>query len=192
MQLSHLYKDLFYAIWVFLPAGLGNVTPILVAKISWRPLQKWQTPIDFGRTFRGKRIFGTHKTWRGLVTGMIISTLVLAGQQTVVRHDPTLASWILGLDYTHLPTLILGPLFGLGALGGDAIKSFFKRQRGVAPGESWYPFDQIDLPIGALIATWAFLRPSFTQTLLVLCMWWLSQLVWSYIGYLLHFKDKPI
>ena len=192
MLLSELLKDIFFAIWVFFPAAIGNMIPILIAKSSWPPLRDWQTPLDFGRTFRGKSIFGTHKTWRGLISGMLVSTLVLAIQQIIFRHAPVLRTWTGGFDFGHLPTLIAGPLFGLGALGGDAIKSFFKRQLGVPPGESWYPFDQIDLPVGALIATWPFIHPTILQCFVVVFIGWASQLISSYIGYLLHLKEKPI
>jgi CDP-2,3-bis-(O-geranylgeranyl)-sn-glycerol synthase len=47
--------------------------------------------------------------------------------------------------------LSLGFLLGLGAMAGDAAKSFFKRRLGIAPGHPWIPFDQIDFQIGALL-----------------------------------------
>lgn len=189
---SSIWQDLFFALWIFLPAAFGNMTPILISKASWKPLRTWTTPIDCGKTFRGMRIFGEHKTWRGLITGMIVSTIFLALQQVVFKHSALLQDWTNHFDYAGLPTLIVGPLFGLGALGGDAIKSFFKRQRGTPPGESWYPFDQLDLPIGALIATWPFIHPNFYQAAFLILIGWASQLISSYIGFLLHLKDKPI
>ena len=41
---------------------------------------------------------------------------------------------------------------------GDLVKSFWKRRVRVAPGRSWFPFDQIDYAVGALaaLAPWAF------------------------------------
>ena len=64
------------------------------------------------------------------------------------------ADWLVqDLDYVGLPTLIVGPLFAIGALGGDALKSFFKRQVGIRPGGTWFPFDQIDYIIGGAIAS---------------------------------------
>ena len=192
MPFSEFGKLFFFAFWVYFAAAIGNMTPILVAKSKWPPLRNWTTPIDFGRTFRGKQIFGTHKTWRGLITGMIASTAVLAMQQLLFRHAAFLQTWIGGFDFGHLPTLIVGPLLGLGALGGDAIKSFFKRQRGTAPGESWFPFDQLDLPLGALIFTYPYIHPSLTQSLMVVAVGCASQLISSYVGFLLHLKDQPI
>ncbi|HKR82046.1 MAG TPA: CDP-archaeol synthase [Candidatus Saccharimonadales bacterium] len=188
----NIFQDVFFALWVYFAAAIGNMTPILVAKSAWKPLQNWTTPIDFGKTFRGKRIFGTHKTWRGLVTGMIVSTIVLAIQQVAFRHAHFLQVWLGEFDFGHLPTLIVGPLLGFGALGGDAVKSFFKRQRGTPPGESWFPFDQIDLPVGALVVTWPFIHPTFAQAVIAVLLGLSAQLISSYIGFLLHLKDKPI
>lgn len=191
-MLNDMLVCAFFVLWVYLAAAIGNMTPILVAKISWVPLRKWTTPIDFGRTFRGKRIFGEHKTWRGLITGMVASTLVLALQQAIFREVPAFQGWIGGFDFGALPTLVAGPLLGLGALGGDAIKSFFKRQRGTPPGETWFPFDQIDLPLGALIATWPLIHPTIGQAVMAIFLGLAAQLISTRIGYWLHLKDTPI
>ena len=59
----------FYAIWIFLPAGAANAAPVWANKIRW--LKDWQAPLDFGKTFRGKRLFGQNKTWRGLFFGCL-------------------------------------------------------------------------------------------------------------------------
>jgi CDP-2,3-bis-(O-geranylgeranyl)-sn-glycerol synthase len=40
-------------------------------------------PIDGGRSYRGRRIFGDHKTWRGILTGMVAGTLVVGLQQVL-------------------------------------------------------------------------------------------------------------
>src|SRR5205085_1370376 len=52
------------------------------------------------------------------------------------------------LDYQRHPVLP-GFLMGIGAIGGDAAKSFFKRQLGIAPGASWIVLDQLDFFLGA-------------------------------------------
>lgn len=187
-----MLDEIVFALWVYFGAAIGNMTPILVAKSSWAPLRNWTAPLDFGKTFRGKRIFGTHKTWRGLVTGMIVATIVLAVQQAIFRELPVIQDWIGGFDFASSPTFIVGPLLGLGALGGDAIKSFFKRQRGTPPGKSWFPFDQIDLPVGALVATWAFIHPTIAQASAAVLIGLAAQLISSYIGFRLHLKDSPI
>jgi CDP-2,3-bis-(O-geranylgeranyl)-sn-glycerol synthase len=185
-----MLKELLFALWFFLPAGVANMAPILVAAVP--SLKKYDAPIDCNRTFRGKRILGDHKTWRGLVSGMIAATIVLGIQQLAVSHIHAVHVLTSQVNYAHLPTLILGPLFGLGALGGDAIESFFKRQRGVAPGRGWFPFDQTDYIIGGAVATMPFVTLSLPQYGLLLLLWLLVHIVVSYIGYKLHLKERPI
>ena len=183
-------KELFLAVWFFLPAGLANAAPILAAPFPL--IKKWNAPIDCGKMYRGKRILGSHKTWRGLVVGIITATLVLWLQQLAISHNAVLQSWTDQVKYVSLPTLIVGPLFGIGALGGDAIESFFKRQRGVAPGQGWFPFDQTDYIIGGAIATAPYVRLRLVQYVELLLIWLIVHIVASYIGFLLHLKERPI
>lgn len=185
-----MLTDIFFALWFFLPAGAANMVPILAAKMPG--IAGWTTPLDFGKTFRGERIFGAHKTWRGLVSGIIAATIVLFLQQVLVTNVGWLADLTKQVNYADLPVLIMGPLFAIGALGGDAIKSFFKRRVGVAPGRSWFPFDQADYVLGAAIATAPFVTLTLWQFLWLLFIWTTASLVASYIGFLLHLKERPI
>jgi len=183
-------EEIFFALWFFAPAGAANVMPIFVAAVP--ALKKYTAPMDFGLSFRGKRILGAHKTWRGLISGVLAATLALWLQQLLAAHVGWIHEWTSQVDYAVLPTLILGPLFALGALGGDALESFFKRQRGVAPGRGWFPFDQIDYIIGGAIATWAFVPLSVRQYAWLVLLWLIVHVVASYIGYLLKLKERPI
>lgn len=185
-----MFKDILFALWFFLPAGVANATPIFLAKIPL--LSVYDAPMDFGYTFHGKRILGSHKTWRGLIGGVIAATLVLWFQQTLVRHTGWAVTLTKEVDYNQLPIFILGPLFGLGALLGDAIESFFKRQRGVAPGQGWFPFDQTDYIIGGAVATAPFVHLHFLQYVWLLLLWLLVHIVASYLGYLVKLKERPI
>lgn len=185
-----MIKEFIFALWFFLPAGVANASPIFAAKL--RLIREWDAPIDLGRTFKGKRLLGDHKTWRGLAVGIIMSTLVLWLQQALVRHFGWAQSITSHVDYKTLPTLILGPLFGFGALGGDAIESFFKRQLGRPPGNGWFPFDQTDYIIGGAIATLPFVSLSIEQYVLLLLIWLLVHIIASYIGFLAGLKERPI
>lgn len=185
-----MLQNLFLAVWFFLPAGLANMIPIIVAKLP--VIKYWDAPIDCGKTYRGKRLLGSHKTWRGLVSGIILATLTLWVQQMLVAHYAELQNLTHQVDYASLPVLIVGPLFGIGALGGDALESFFKRQKGVAPGHGWFPFDQTDYIIGGALATAPYVRLSILQYVELLILWLIVHLIASYIGFLLHFKERPI
>lgn len=185
-----LFKELFFALWFFLPAAIANMMPIFAA--HWKFIKAYDYPIDMHKTFRGKRIFGAHKTIRGLVVGVIFATLVLGLQFLAVKYIPFVAEWTDQVDYTQLPVFVLGPLFGLGALLGDAIESFFKRQVGIKPGDGWFPFDQTDYIIGGAIATMPFVQLSIWQYVWLIVIWLVIHVVSTVIGYKLGLKDKPI
>ncbi len=185
-----IIHELFFALWFFLPAGIANMMPIFAAR--WPVIRAWDYPVDFGRSFRGHRIFGTHKTWRGLIVGIMFATLTLGLQVLLVRHVSFIANLTDQVDYTALPVLVLGPLFGLGALAGDCVESFFKRQRGIAPGEGWFPFDQTDYIIGGALATMPFVQLTILQYIMLIVSWLIIHVVASYIGYLIGVKDRPI
>lgn len=185
-----MLSDILFALWFFLPAGAANLVPVFAAHIP--AIKKFDAPIDAGRMFRGKRIFGEHKTWRGMITGIIVGTLVLALQQYLFAEFSWVRSFAGEVDYSTLPTLLMGPLFAIGALGGDAIESFFKRQRGIAPGNGWFPFDQTDFIIGGAIATMPFVTLGIWQYAWLLILWLGVHVISTVIGYFLGFKKTLI
>lgn len=189
-MLLRIIQESFFALWFFLPAGIANMMPIFAAR--WPVLKNWEFPMDFGLHFRGKRVFGSHKTVRGLVVGIIFATLTLWLQQLAYENIGWVTDWVAHVNYSALNVFVLGPLFAIGALLGDAIKSFFKRQVGVPPGETWFPFDQVDYIIGGAIATWAFVPLSFKQYALLIFLWFFLHLIATTVGYLTGLKDKPI
>lgn len=171
--------DYLAAVLFFLPAGLANMTPVVANMIPG--LRDWNTPLDFGKTYRGKRIFGSSKTWRGVVAGTLvggISAVIIGG----------LNQNVLG-PYSQL---VAGLLLGFGALAGDAIESFFKRQRGIAPGKTWFPFDQIDYIIGGLLAVRIIAPVPFWVIGTVFFVYFALHLVTVYVFYKLGIRDQPI
>jgi len=136
------------AFWFILPAYFASISPV------WFKL-RGKTPLDFGRTFRNKPILGPSKTIRGFVGGALCGTL-LGGIQQFVFGKPD--------------GLLLGVLLGFGAMTGDALKSFFKRQRGIPPGKSWFPFDQLDFLIGGLVFASAVELPTLFGLIILLTL----------------------
>lgn len=188
--MSDVIHEILFVLWVFAPAGIANMVPILAARVP--VIRRFDQPIDGGRSFRGRRIFGDHKTWRGILTGMVAATAVLALQQLLYGQFGWF-QWVSnGVDYMSLPIWLAGPLFGLGALGGDAVKSFFKRQLNVEPGRSWIPFDQLDYVIGGALAVLPFIRLSLAQYVLLTIVWLLVHVLSTHLGYWLRLKDSPI
>ncbi len=146
------------ALYFFLPAYAADVAPVLACRL----LPSLGAPIDGGRTLGGIRIFGDHKTWRGLLAGVIAGLLVF---QVQILADRAGALRPLALiDYADASPL-MGALLGLGAGVGDAVKSFFKRRIGIAPGVSWIGFDQLDFMAGAYLFVSVVFVPPLVATL---------------------------
>lgn len=185
-----MYKDIATALWFFLPAGCANMAPILAMKLP--VIRKWDTPIDFGRTMNGRPILGPHKTWRGVLAGIVLGTLVLYAQIMLFKNISRIRMVVDIADYSRLPVLVLGPLFAIGALGGDAAKSFFKRRRGTPSGQTWIPFDQIDYIAGAILATFPIVQLNILIYIWAFVCWVGIHLLSAFIGYKLGFKDQPI
>ena len=185
-----MLQDIFFALWFFSPAAVANVMPIFAAAIP--QLRKYDAPMDLGKSYKGRRILGDHKTWRGLVVGIIFATLALWLQQFLFDHVDWVHHLTDQVDYASLPTLILGPLFAIGALGGDALESFFKRQRGVAPGRGWFPFDQLDYIIGGAIVSMPFVTVSLAQYVWLIVLWLIIHVGATYAGWALGLKERPI
>jgi len=173
-----------------LPAAVANVVPIVSKKLPL--LSRWNTPVDFGLTFRGKPLLGTHKTWRGIITGVVAALIafwllkLFAGHWSWVHHIATD-----GGDYTQL-SLWFGVVTGFGALLGDMVKSFWKRQLGIASGHSWVPFDQVDYIIGGVLLSLPFAVLSWSQYVWIFLIWFGMHLLFSYLGYKWGLKDTPI
>jgi CDP-2,3-bis-(O-geranylgeranyl)-sn-glycerol synthase len=141
-------------LWLFLPAYLANMSPVLVQ--GW--FARLATPMDGGHSFRGKRILGDHKTWRGLLAGIVVGVVTYELQRLL--HAGGFAAGLAPFDYADHP-ILPGFLMGLGTGVGDAVKSFFKRRIDVAPGASWPVFDQLDFFAGAYL----FLSPVYAAPL---------------------------
>jgi len=164
-------------LWFLLPAGAANLIPPVAAKL----FPKWDWPVDFGATFREQRLFGSHKTFRGFVFGILLSTLTLQGQCFIAGQVPRIQN--LSLDSAFCEVWWLGPWFGLTALVGDLLKSFVKRQFSIKPGQSWVPWDQIDWILGVLVATYPIFKFDELFMLGALGVGFILSFVFKIIGY---------
>lgn len=181
---------ILFALWFFLPAGLGNSAPVFASKIPI--LKKLSAPLDGGKTFRGKRIFGDHKTVRGLISGTLIGLLVGLAQVMVFNEFEAIRQLVAPVDYSQPWFVVLGAFMGAGALIADAIKSFFKRQVGIASGKTWFPFDQTDYLIGGIVASLPFVLLDSGRYVTIVLVWFFLHPVATLVGWLLHLKESPI
>ncbi len=167
------------AILFFLPAGVANATPVLANKIP--VIRNWRAPMDFGISWHGKRLLGTNKTWRGVLTGSLIGGLTALLLSPFIDYHNSL--WA---------TFGLGFIMGFGALFGDAVESAIKRRRGIPAGSSWFPFDQTDYIIGGLVFLLPWMQLSAQTMAVIFASYFGLHLIVAYIAYLLGLKDKPI
>ncbi len=178
--------DFLSAVWFLVPAGFANMAPVVAARL----LPGWQWPVDFGFSRGGTRLFGSHKTWRGMAAGLVAGSVAFLLQQALCRALPPLAA--LGLfDYAAASPL-LGAWMALGALTGDLVKSAVKRRLGIAPGRTWFPFDQTDWLVGTLLFSEPVLRLSASALLGILLTGLALHLLVKLVGYLLHIDRSPI
>lgn len=180
--------DMLIALFFFMPAGAANGIPVLAALTPG--LRKLDTPMDFGLKFQGKELFGKNKTWRGLIVGILASTALLFLLQQLALHWHGLYTLLDEINYTRLNPLILGPLLGAGALVGDALESFVKRQIGHAPGKSWFPFDQLDFIVGAVIFTLPYIVLSLSQYAWTVVVLMVLHVAFDRGGEVFHLKDR--
>jgi CDP-2,3-bis-(O-geranylgeranyl)-sn-glycerol synthase len=177
--------EILQVLWLFIPAYLANMSPVLVQG----HLERLATPIDGGRTFRGKRILGDHKTWRGLLVGIVVGVVVYELQRLLYARG--VASGLALLDYADDP-LLPGLLMGLGTGVGDALKSFFKRRVGLAPGASWPVFDQLDFFVGAAVFLSLVYRAPLGATLACLPIVLVGSVAVTAMGWALGLKEAWI
>lgn len=164
----------------FLPAGVANMSPIFASRLPL--LKRWNAPLDCGLKHRGERLLGDNKTWRGLVTGTLMGGLT----------NVFIQSFVLARGDSLAYLFLTGCLLGCGALAGDAVESYVKRRRGIAPGESWFPFDQIDYIAGGLLFVYPMVLVPVSLVLAIGALYFGLHLLFSYLGYLAKLKPTPI
>lgn len=161
---------LLQLLYFMLPAYAANMAPPFL-----RYWHGWNRPIH-------EHLLGAHKTVLGFALGVGVALLLTAIQAAV-------ATPLALVGYAHWPLLGLG--FGAGAMLGDSIKSLVKRRIGIAPGARWFPFDQLDFAIGALVFVGAPARLSWLDVAVILAVSLAGDLVVNRVAFLLHIKDAP-
>lgn len=138
--------------YVIIPAAIANMMPVFVRSINFL-----NTPIDFNKKwFDNKPIFGNHKTYRGFFFGILAAIIITYIQSLLYNYS--FFRQISFFNYNETSFIIIGFLIGFGVLFGDLVKSFFKRRVNVKPGDKFFPWDQLDLVIGAIVFIY-FIQP---------------------------------
>jgi len=162
----------FDALYYIFPAYCANAAPVLFGG---------GRPVDGGRKFiDGRPILGSHKTLRGLISGILVGTLVGWAQEVLAPN--------VGLTKG---STILGLMLSLGALTGDLTGSFIKRRLNLKPGESLPVSDQIGFVLGAFLFSLPVEPPPLNYVVIVLVLTPLIHLLTNVIAYLLRLKRSP-
>lgn len=179
--------------YLFSPLLVGLTFHGLCIKFGW--LSFFVRPIDSGKSFRGRRIFGANKTYRGVVA-VALGTAVGFGIQSLVLHRYQAFENIELLDYSRVWVIGLGLLVGTAAMLSELLNSFVKRRLDIAPGETtsgvlngfFYVFDQVDFLLGAWIVLAFIVGITFVNVLYSILFLFVSHQVISLLGYMLGMR----
>jgi len=171
-----------FVLYLALPALFGNAIPIVTKKLNW--FKALNTPIDFYKTFRGKRISGNNKTIRGFISASLVGLLVGLLQYFLDQQNIILIPFF----NSFYQFISFGFLAGLSALLGDLIESFVKRQLNIKPGHPFIPFDQIDHLLGFILFTYPMIHWNWNEILFILSFGIISPIT-NIISYKLKIKD---
>jgi len=169
-------------LYFFLPAYLVNMTPPLARRINL--FNFLDRDVDFGKKFMGQPIFGSHKSWRGVILGIMVGLLAVLVQSYLFQFPAV--QRISFLDYSQLNILAFGFLISAGAIFGDLLFAFIKRRMKMKPGARFIPFDQTNYVIGAAIFLTLFLKIEIIVWLTIFILTFLLHIIVNRIGY--HLK----
>lgn len=161
------------AFWLIgFAGGLANMMPVLLKRV---PVLRH--PVDGGLTINGKRLLGDNKTWRGFLGGILGGLIGVA-----------LLALIMGLSLSIQSIFLGGIAIGAGALIGDMVGSFLKRQFGMRPGQAAHIIDQIDWIIGAWLCYNIIASASLLTLIILIVIFVPLHYLTNIIGYKLGLK----
>jgi len=184
MVFVEFFMILIQALWFALPAYTANAAPIIAKKFLSNSLS---TPIDFNKKFHGKPIFGSHKTFRGVISAVIFAIITTYIQKYLLYSNLYISS-ILIINYQQ--PLLIGFLFGFGTAIGDLTKSFVKRRLGIKPGAKWFPWDNMDYILGALLFISFIYTPPASIIVILLITSPIITIIANKIAFRIGWKEK--
>jgi CDP-2,3-bis-(O-geranylgeranyl)-sn-glycerol synthase len=127
MSSELLFDLLVYPLAFILPAWVANGAPVLFGGGA---------PIDFGKKFMGKPLFGKHKTIKGTFSGLAAGILISLAESLLFNN-----------------LLATGIALSVGTMLGDLLGSFIKRRMELKEGHSVFLMDQyLFLAVALLLA----------------------------------------
>jgi CDP-diglyceride synthetase len=181
-------------LWLALPIIAAGLVHLAVLKLDLLPGLR-RLPIDGGLTWRGKRLLGDNKTWRGAVVTIGTTTLaawLLARVSECCWPLPTL------VPFAAEQPVLWGLLLGTGYIVGELPNSFAKRQLGIAPGAAgqgvagrvFWVVDQLDSLAGMLLFVAPVWRPSLALLAAIVALMLVAHPVSAWIMMQFGLKDR--
>src|ERR1019366_3067994 len=148
--------------------------------VAYRPFVRywrgWNRPIS-------RRWLGDHKSVVGFCSGLIVALAVTFLQSELDWRGSL-------LPYSRWP--VLGLAFGFGALAGDSLKSLVKRWRGIPPGTSWIPMDQLAFVVGALVLASPWTSLEWPDVAWILAISFVGDVAINHLAYWLGIRDTKL
>ena len=147
---------------------MANGTPVILKRIMG---DRYAYPLDAGARFPdGRPVFGPSKTLRGLVSSLLITTLVAPA---------------LGVDWR------IGLVIAIAAMAGDLLSSFSKRRLGMSSGGMALGIDQIPESLLPFLAVRSEFELSATDIAAGVAVFFVGELVISRILYRFGLREHP-
>lgn len=178
--MQSLLYEVAYALYFILPAYVANAFPVIFGG---------GLAIDMGKKLPdGKPIFGSHKTVRGFIAGLIAGTLTGMIQTLALQYN-RLFDFVLPFEFN----VLVGSMIALGALVGDLFHSFIKRRMGLVEGSPLPVADQLDFVVGAILFSLPVSGspPSLLTVVLVIVITPPLHLLTNFIAYVAGVKKTP-
>jgi hypothetical protein len=181
----------WFLLAAFVVAGMAQ-TAWFAAPLS----RRFSQPIDGGAKFRGRRLFGEHKTVRGFVVMVPAAAIAFAALAAAIGDPVGAGLWPLTIaGYAGL-----GAFAGFGFMAGELPNSFVKRQLRIRPGQAprhrlgaaaQFLIDRLDSGVGMLLALSAIVSTPALTWLLVLSIGPSIHWAFSVLMFQLGLKSRP-
>ena len=147
---------------------IANGAPIIATRLMGRRLA---TPIDFHYHLPdGQPLFGKSKTWRGILSACLLTSLLAVG-----------------LDFSPWSGLFIALL----AMAGDLLSSFIKRRLGMAASERALLLDQIPEALFPLLVLVIQNMLNWLEALIVMTLFVFTDIVLSRLLFRLKIRRRP-
>lgn len=172
------------ALYFFLPSYLANAAPVVLSR--FKLFEFLNIRADLGKEINGQPMFGTTKTVRGLLGGIIVAICMVAIQSLLYNVD--IFKSISVVQYDMPDVLFLGFLFGFGEGFGDLIKSFIKRRLNIKSSSPSIPLDQSSFLLSLLLSSF-YIFPGWDVWIAILILSPLIPLAANIFAYKIGWKN---